>query len=114
MKHFLYLCKRDKKGVVLLLRLNGNQIPKTFLYDFENLGLTENIKSKCENYYNPLKLSWQIIIESANNFNDIKKRLYRDGYQNIQIDNSPLFLNLETSNQNIFEKIEKIMLQKRK
>ena len=114
MKHFLYLCKRDKKGTILLLSLNGSQIPKTFLYDFENLGLPEDIKSKCENYYNPLRLSWQIIIESANSFNDIKKRLHKNGYQNIQIDNSPLFLNLETANQKIFEKIDKIMLQKRK
>ena len=54
MKHFLYLCKRDKKGVILLLTLNGSQIPKTFLSDFEILDLPENIKTKCENYYNSL------------------------------------------------------------
>lgn len=114
MKHFLYLCKRDKKGVVLLLVLNGTLIPKTFLYDFENLGLSENIKYKCENYYNPLRLSWQIVIESANSFNEIKSRLHKSGFKNIQIDTSPLFLSLETSNQKIFEKIPKIMLQKKR
>ena len=61
MKHFLYLCKRDKKGVVLLLTLNGSQISKTFLYDFEKLGLPENIKKNCENYYNSLRLTWQMM-----------------------------------------------------
>ena len=113
MKHFLYLCKRDKKGVILLLTLNGSQIPKTFLSDFEILDLPENIKTKCENYYNSLRLTWQIIIESSNSFDEIKKRLHKNGYKNIQIDNSPLFLNLETSNQKIFEKIPRIMLQKK-
>jgi len=114
MKHFLYLCKRDRKGVVLLLTLNGNQIPKTFLFDFEKLGLPDRIKEKCENYYVPLRLNWQIIIEYSNSFEEIKKRLHKNGYSNIQLDNSPLFINLETSNQNIFEKIPRIMLQKKK
>jgi hypothetical protein len=98
---------------VLLLTLNGSQISKTFLYDFEKLGLPENIKKNCENYYNSLRLTWQITIESSSSFDEIKKRLHKNGYKNIQIDNSPLFLNLETSNQKIFEKIPRIMLQKK-
>ena len=96
-----------------MLTLNGSQISKTFLYDFEKLGLPENIKKNCENYYNSLRLTWQITIESSSSFDEIKKRLHKNGYKNIQIDNSPLFLNLETSNQKIFEKIPRIMLQKK-
>ena len=60
---------------------------KTFLYDFEKLGLPENIKKNCENYYNSLRLTWQITIESSSSFDEIKKRLHKNGYKNIQIDN---------------------------
>jgi len=113
MKHFLYLCKRDKKGVLLLLTFNGDKIPKTFLNDFENIGLPENIRKKCEEYYNPLRFNWQIVVESDDNFDLIKKKLHKNGYKNIQFDNAPLFMNLESVKLNIFEKFPKKMLQKK-
>ena len=113
MKHFLYLCRRDKKGVLLLLILSGDKIPKTYVDNFDNIGLPENIRFKLDNYYIPLRFHWQIVIESDDNFDSIKKRLHKNGYKNIQFDNSPLFLNLESIKLKILEKMPKKMLQKK-
>lgn len=113
MRHFLYLIKRDKKGVILLLVFKGEKIPKIYLNDFENIGLSENIKQKCDNYYNPLRFNWQIVLESDENFDLIKKKLHKNGFQNIQFDNAPLFQNLESAKLKIFEKLPKKMLQKK-
>lgn len=113
MKHFLYLCKRDKKGVVLLLTLSGGKIPITYLNNFDNIGLPDNIKQKCERYYDSLRFNWQIVVESNDSFDIIKKNLHKNGYKNIQFDNAPLFFNLESNKLNILEKLPKKMLQKK-
>lgn len=113
MKHFLYLIKRDKKGVILLYVFKGEKIPKIFLNDFENIGLSEEAKEKCHNYYNSLRFNWQIVLESEESFDLIKKKLHKNGFKNIQLDNVPLFQNLESAELKIFEKLPKKMLQKK-
>lgn len=113
MKNFLYLYKRDKKGVILLLSFEGQKISKTYLNDFEDLDLESTFKEKLKSYYYPLRFDWQIVVESNENFDNIKIDLHKKGFKNIQFDNAPLFSLHQKLNFKNFEKMPKKMLQKK-
>lgn len=113
MQHFLYMLRRDKKGMILLMVFNGEKISKTVIHDFKILGFDKEKTKTLEDFYIPHKMNYEVILESSDDFNSLKKRLLERGYRNLPVSNQPQFSNWKRENPINFLKTQKIMLQKR-
>lgn len=113
MQHFLYMLKRDKKGMILLMVFNGEKISKTPINDFKILGFDKEKTKILEDFYSPYKMNYEVILESHDDFNSLKKKLLERGCKNLPISNQAQFSNWKRENPTNFLKTQKIMLQKR-
>lgn len=114
MQQFLYMPRRDRKSMILIMTLEGQNIPRTFIKDFSILGFDKEKTETLEKFYQPYKMNYDIVIESANDFNSLKKRLLEKGFRNLPVTNQPIFTNWEKEKLKNSIKSQKIMLQKKK
>ncbi len=102
MKVYLYLAKTNKSDIKILNVSFGNSCQPTIITDFSKF--PENIKNTIfEN-----RIDWDVYLESANNYEELKNKLRSRGYKNV-----PAY-NAVTQNQKIKYDIKpvKTMLKK--
>ena len=85
-KIWVYLTKRDKKGIRFLSEFKGKEeIPPTRITDFSNLGLQANYIQQLDQVIYESRLLWESWMESADSFDEITTKLKRRGYSNLPI-----------------------------
>lgn len=95
---YIYLAKRDKKGIKVLTGIKSNQkIYPSKINDLRTLNLKQDVHKKIEKDFLANKMDYQLYVESANSFNDLKSSLRRRGYKNLPMhqitENSSSFIN---------------------
>lgn len=93
---YLYLARRDKKGVQLLASFQNkeSQVYPTRVTDVKALKLSPAMERDVEKSVEENKMLWECWIQSADSFQDLKNRLSNMGYKKSQMPNNaqPLFV----------------------
>jgi len=103
---FVYLAKRDKKEVKFLGTLNNNKKccpTKIKIEEIKNINLPNEIINLIIKEYKINKLIWEIYLESASSYNEIKKSLIKRGYKNLPLHQVSLVINNSNLDEKFFE-----------
>lgn len=87
---YLYMAKRDKKGIKILTIFKGKEISRTLVNDINKLNLPDNLSQDITNTIQENKMLWETWIEYADNFNDFRSKLTARGYSNLPIKSKPI------------------------
>ena len=84
MKLYLYLARRDKKGIRVLSVISGNDyFPPTRVNSIEELGLPDKMKSVISKEILENKMLWELWIEGAENYASLRNALKKRRYKNL-------------------------------
>jgi|688.fasta_scaffold192874_3 hypothetical protein len=99
---FIYLARRDKKGIKCLFNFPyKTKVYPTKIDNIENFQFSNEIKSSLYLEFEKNKFLYELYMESANSYNDLKQSLIKRGYKNLPL--QQISLKLMDSNQNINE-----------
>lgn len=115
MKNYLYLARRDKSNIKILTILQGSEHPATRVPDIKQLNLATEIEQKIIIQIKENKMLWELWLESAKDYVDLKSKLARRGYSGLPLTSNALF-GLDYHNARRFTPVEvpaKTMLRKR-
>ncbi|MCK9459699.1 MAG: hypothetical protein M0R80_08675 [Proteobacteria bacterium] len=84
-KIYLYLGKRDKKGIKVLTVFPGKELSRAKVDNIKSLHLPPDIELALQKTIQEHRFLWEIWIEEAADFNDLKTKLEKRGYRNIPI-----------------------------
>lgn len=91
-KLYLYLAKRDKTGFKLIATFPTNQsYPPTKVDDVAKLGLSENIVNEIKPIIYENRMRYDVWIQTAKDFKELKASLQYRGYKNLPIQMSPMY-----------------------
>ena len=91
-KLYIYLANRNKDGIKILNTSSCSTIyNSTKINDVYKIGLEPSLEEKISNYYNKFKMSWDLIIESADSYKNLKDSLKKRGYYNLPLFSGSLF-----------------------
>ena len=85
MKLYLYLAKRNKKGIKILTVLNSEPCMPIRLTDVKKLKLSSDMESKISQEIHSNRLLWEAWIETADDFAGLKKSLTARGFSNLPL-----------------------------
>lgn len=107
---YLYLTKRDKKGIRILSKfLAAEHIPER-VTDMSQLPISISVLKSLEQIIYDSRMLWEPWIESAATYDQLKTKLKKRGYTNIPMSAQPeLFAPTQTINK---ESNKKTMIQK--
>ena len=110
---WLYLAKRDKKGVKILSKFYARDMGPLPLEDLKLLNLPSSWYGKVKTYIDENMLYWQPWLQTATSFEELKYSLKIRGYSELPANGRPMVLVTPTLfvNSNFFEK-QKVMLKK--
>ena len=83
METYLYLGRRDKKGVKVLTVFGSQNSPRIRVEDIKSLHLYPSLETSLEKTIYEHRFLWEVWIEGANNFEELKEKLKQRGYRNI-------------------------------
>jgi hypothetical protein len=89
---WLYLAKRDKKGVQILAKLLCREINPIALSSIKILGLPPSWEGKIADTIEQNKIYWEPWVQTAETFDEIKLNLKARGYSNIPVNGNPMIL----------------------
>jgi hypothetical protein len=115
-KIYLYLAKRDRQGVKVVMVLQGKETPPTRLTDASLMRLTPEILPELQNILHDHRMEWEPWVESASNYEDLRKKLERRGYSNLPLKSQPLHTASSFNNPHVADTrhigVRKTMLRK--
>jgi len=89
-KIYLYLAKKDKRGIKLVMVLQGKKTSATKIEDINLLRLKANLLPQLSEIIEIHRKEWNLWIESAENYNELTKALSKRGFVNIPVKSEPL------------------------
>ena len=98
---YLYLAKRDKKGIKIVAILQGNPVNFNKVTDIKKLGLPKQMEEKLDQVKYNERMDWELCIESAPTFSDLLNILKNRGYKNFPTSQSPVFYEVDFYGVNI-------------
>jgi hypothetical protein len=84
-KIYLYMGRRDKKGVKILSVFPGINLPRSRVEDLRDLHLPSLMENAISKTIHENRFLWEVWMEGAERFDELKKRLEKRGYRNIPI-----------------------------
>lgn len=88
---WLYLARRDKRGVRVLTLLTGRPQNPVRLTDLGLLQLPEAWQAEIERVIDEERMLWEPWIESAPTFDELRERLKTRGYTGLPLNGQPQF-----------------------
>ena len=86
MKLYLYLARRDKKGIRVLSVINGKDyFPPTRVNNVEELSLPSKMESIISKEILENKMLWELWVEGAENYDSLRKGLKKRKYKNLPL-----------------------------
>ena len=82
-KLFLYLARRDKSSVRLLATFPGKTFPATKVKNLDELDISASIKKEMQKEVKDNRMLWQLWIEGASSFAELRGELLKRGYKNV-------------------------------
>jgi len=89
---WLYLSKRDKKGVQIIAKLLCREINPIPLANIKLLSLPPSWEGKIADIIEQNKIYWEPWVQTASTFDDLKFNLKIRGYSNVPVNGSPMIL----------------------
>lgn len=90
MKLYLYLGRRDRKGMMLLSTFPASSpVPPTRVTDLSKLQLPHHLTKEIQDTIHENRMEYEPWIESAKNFQDLKASLKKRGYKNLPLQQAP-------------------------
>ncbi len=90
-KLYLYLARRDKKGMRLLSTFNENvDMPPTRVSDIKQLSLPETMEKEISRTVYENRMLWELWIQSAESFQGLKQLLKKRGYKKLPMVSAPM------------------------
>lgn len=110
---WLYLGRRDKKGVKILSKFYSRDIDPIVIDDLKVFNLPPSWYSRIKTQIDDDLLYWEPWIQTAFNFDELKSNLKKRGYSEIPANGKPMILVTPTLfvNSNFFNK-KNTMVQK--
>lgn len=90
MKIYLYLARRNKKGIEVLSVLDGSEHTAVRITDIAMLKLPAKFQSRIQKYVHEHRMHWELWLESADSYAELKERLKSRGYQNVPFYSGPI------------------------
>ena len=84
-KIYLYLGRRDKKGVAILSVLHGPSVPPSRVPDIARLGLPRDLTARLKQSIHEERMYWEPWIEAADTYTDLVESLKKRGYTNVPV-----------------------------
>ena len=111
---YLYLAKRDKKGIKIVSVFRGNQTNFQKVNDIEKLGLPKNMEDRINQVKHNERMNWELCIESAEDFKGLLRILGNRGYKNLPTSPNPIFYEFDFYSANISDiEIKDSMLRRK-
>lgn len=112
-KVYLYLARRDKKGIKILTSFNHSDAYfPTKVTDLKQLNLSEDLYKSINKEVSENKMLYELWIQSSDSFENLKKSLYKRGYSNLPLQKSIIYTS-KNKKENIKVKTIKTMLRKK-
>lgn len=92
-KSYLYLTRRDKKGIKLLMTFpSKTDQPPVRVSDVKQLFLPESITAKVKEEVSTNRMTHELWIESADSYQDLKAKLTKRGYTGLPINQTIIIM----------------------
>lgn len=92
-KLYLYLARRDRKGIMLLSTFPApKDVRPTRVADINSLNLPPKLTKEITETVHENRMLYEPWIESANSFGDLKNSLKKRGYRNLPLNQSPMHM----------------------
>lgn len=114
---YLYLAKRDKKGIKLIIRLYSPKELVSRIVDVKFLGLPRDLEKNIEKIVQDNKMDWELWLATVNSYDELKKLLRKRGYSRIPTNSIPQIVevgNFKNINSNKLPGIPKTMINRGK
>jgi hypothetical protein len=110
---WLYLAKRDKKGVQILAKFLSRELSPTKLDNIKRLTLPISWEYRIFEYIDKNKINWEPWVQTETSFENLKIQLKKRGYTDIPSNGQPMIpiAPILTVNVNNFE-AKKSMIRK--
>jgi hypothetical protein len=83
---YIYLARLDKKGIKVLSGFEyGKKVYPTRVRDITSLNLNPEILSKISKEAHENRMEYELYIESATSFNELRENLQKRGYSNLPL-----------------------------
>ena len=93
MRIYLYLARRDKKGIkIITIFPSKSGYSHTRVSDIKSLTLPDDLESSITKDVHENRMLWEPWLEGAENYSDLKKSLIKRGYSNIPLCEAPAFV----------------------
>lgn len=109
---WLYAARRDKTEVELFTSVLGRKQTPIRITDLSPLQLPTVIKNKIDQEYENRKLLWELWLEDASSFEDLRTKLKLRGYSGVPTNSTLLFNAYQITINNNFLPQTKSMLRK--
>jgi len=116
-KIYLYMGRRDKRGLKILTIFSGNSLARTRIEDIKVLRLPSAVENSLVKITHDNRFLWEVWMESASNYTELKEKLRKRGYKNLPMRLDQMYHSItQTLNPDLksFEKKPKKMLQRNK
>jgi len=84
-KIFIYLARKNKGAVKLMGKAGEGECIATRIQDVKTLKLPTETQNELKKHLENNKINWDLWIESANSFQDLKNKLSKRGYTGFDI-----------------------------
>jgi hypothetical protein len=113
-KVYIYLARRDKKGIKILTCFNNsNTYHPTRIHDLKQLKLPDNLYNSLNKEIVDNKMLYEPWIQSSDSFENLKKSLLKRGYSNLPFQKSVIYTIKEKENNLKLKINNKTMLRKK-
>jgi hypothetical protein len=83
---YLYLARRDKKGIKIISIFPGNgDYPYTRLTDIKTMNLSSKLTGNISNTIYTNRMLWEPWVEGADDYKTLRESLRKRGYSNIPL-----------------------------
>ena len=90
---YLYLARRDKRGIQILAVLDGDQRTGR-VSDIKSLGLSPNMLAQVERQVYENRMMWELFVEGAADYISLRNSLYKRGYTGLPASGQPLLASI--------------------
>lgn len=89
---WLYLARRDKKGIKILSKFYSRDIDPTLVVDLKVFNLPSSWYAKIKSYIDDNILYWEPWIQTGFNYDELKSNLKKQGYSELPANGKPMIL----------------------
>ena len=100
-KLYLYLARRDKSEVKMLMTIPGPIYPAARITDIKDLKLPSKAEKELGRTIHENRMLWEPWIQGASNYEELRESLRSQGYKNIPAFHTPKHIELTRNSKSI-------------